>query len=245
MATASAQDTDVTSASATTQITDVDLESIKEEELPEELRPKYRALIRGFHKKMQTVADEKKDFDSQKIAMGDAKKKHDEIIKWYEENKVEDQIKELIEYRNKFGFLSAARTVASAIDTSELGELNKEAVKALIKSERRDMEQGIRKEFANALALTSEQYMDLAILAVKDPKMEWREVVKVAQKEGLQDMKKAYNHTYAEKIAKVKEDAIRAEYEEKLEKEKEKIKVDVLNEARPEGRKVLRVLKKK
>jgi len=237
------QDTEVMSAGATAQTTDVDLESIKEDDLPEELKPKFKALMRGFHKKMQSVADDKKSFETEKEKLLEVKTEHDRIIKWYNENKVEDQIKQLNTYRDKYGFLSAAKTNSTDLD-DELGNLNKEAMEAFLKSRLKESTDSLRKEMAGALAVTSEQFMDLAALQTRDSEMDWREVVKVAQKENLSDMKKAYNLTYTDKLSKQKVKEIREELEEEYKAKAEKDKLQILEESRPEGRRVIKLKKK-
>jgi len=102
--------------------------------------------------------------------------------------------------------------------------LDEDTEKAIKKSEDRlrkeqmTMVNVLRQEMAGALAVTAEQQLDLADLKAKDPKMDWREVVKAAQKENLSDMKKAYEACYGEEKLRTK---IKAELEEKYQKVKE------------------------
>jgi len=102
--------------------------------------------------------------------------------------------------------------------------LDEDTEKALKKTEdklRREqtaMINVLRQEVAGALTFTAKQQMDLMDLKAEDSNMDWRKVVGVAQKEGLTDMREAYEATYGEEKLRAKIDA---ELKEKYQKVKE------------------------
>ena len=83
----------------------------------------------------------------------------------------------------------------------------------------------LRKEFAEALGITADQLVDILDLKTQDPDMDTRKVIETARKEGLWDMKSAYETTYAKKLNEIAESELRTKVQKELD-EKYKLERD-------------------
>ena len=78
-------------------------------------------------------------------------------------------------------------------------------------------------------------------IKVADPEADLKEIIKTARKEGITDMRVAYNRTYEKRLTQAKIDE---EVEKRVKEIEDKNKVTVMNTRGSSGRQVLKVKRK-
>ncbi len=100
----------------------------------------------------------------------------------------------------------------------------------------------VESNLTNTVNSLSDIYLDLMDIKVADPEADSREILETARKEGISDMRIAYNRTYEKRLTQKKIDK---EVSKQLKEREEKEKVNVLSQSTPYAREVRKVIKRK
>jgi len=220
------------SADGTLNIDDIDVDKIKDlDHLPPKIKDIVKAELSKIAKGYQA------DYTKKTQTLSEAKKEHDEKIahaeKW--NTWVNDNQPLIDEYNTwKKAKDSGGESSAGSLDGDLDYDANdKDSIKRETNKVREDLNGLFTSGFNTILGLMDIQ-RDNPELKI-DPK----KVIAVAQKEGITDIKKAFEMTYSEKIL---EDKIKAAVAREKAVWEEKAKTNVLSTKMSSGRKQLKVI---
>ncbi len=206
----------VTSAgTATGAITDFDISKVDIDKLPKEIQ----AAVKGFQA----------DYTKKTTKLAEDSKKHGDNVNWYEDNA--ELIKEFNEYKES----GVAKKNKDPEEEEEVGDPE-------------DFDKKLAKESKAINERTDDMFnsgfttvVDLMELQRKHPEFEIdvKRVLAYAQKEGIQNIEKAYEGSYGEERFQKRLDAERKTIEAELE---EKYKTKVLTNAQPRGRERIKLI---
>jgi len=196
-----------------------DLDEVKVEDLPQEIQDMVKGFKSDYTKKTQSLAKDRKDFET-------TKEESDKWKTWYTEN--ETGIDEFSKWKE-------TQANATATSTTEPGEVTPDALAAYGQKLA-----DIKKDTSATVNQAYIQIRDLTKVSATDPEADWDKIIEVARKEGLTDMRKAYNICYQEKLTKKEVDeAVKSAKKDWEEKEK----LNVLSTEVPSGRQTRKIIK--
>lgn len=219
---------------------DFDLSKVKVDELPEAIREQIKGFQADYTRKTQALAEEKKE-------VADKLKRADEWDQWYERNK--PTLAQYNEYAQKIARGENIHTdnrKTEPVDDDETDDDpftdGDKKVDNKINRLRQDFDSGKQE------IVTTIQNSNKALLALMEEiqtgeypfKISPQKVIGYAEKEGVNDMKKAIRGAYEKELV---EHEIESRVAARLEEEKAK-NVDVVNNTMPQGRVVRKVIKR-
>lgn len=225
-----------------------DLDKVNVEELPEEYRSIVKSFQADYSRKTQALSEKEKTLQEQEALIQKGK----DWDEWYRRN--ENTIQSYNEYARKIAeggnvhIDNRGKDDDLSLDDNDDDDLEHGDVKKTRNEFKKEIG-SLRNELTQQKADTSKTvdgYAD-ALVDLMDIiqdndygiKIKPKKVLEYARKEGITDMKRALEGAYGTEIRDAEVERL---VKEKLEKEREKLALDVVNDTQPTGRKPLKLL---
>jgi hypothetical protein len=215
-----------------------DLDKVNVDELPSEIQEQVKRFQADYTKKTQSLKEKEKE-NEEKIKRGE------QWDNWYDRNK--DTLEDYNKYAQKIASGENVhidnRADNTVIDDDDDLDPDTGVETVNVKAIKQDLEKG-KQELKREIAVGQEVLLDLMEeIQVGDYpfKVNPKKVIEYAKKEGVGDVKKAIRGAYQKELI---DHEVKTRVEEEVAKEKEKLKINVVNDSQPQGRIVRKVVKR-